>query len=346
MAVTYSPSTPVVGDTVTFAVTVTVNGTTVSVPVADVQLTTAPANTALATGEALLEAAGEPALSFEPDVPGAFTFSLSRYTDNTVAPAFEGAVDPYSYATAVETFTVNVGVAQEMPIVTSVGSLALRIVTQGTVVASAELVSPVGERALFASLDSTVATKLAALVGATVATMGPALATRVGELGTKMDLHFRNATAHPAGGGYQADTVNVYPRTAPFDQADAINKLNEIRGVYLSHALGSTTSGQPWHNNQDDTKNVPIAQVATTLAGAIVLHADMWRCYEAHRVQTASPASHPSADATNTLAAVDLLSDLIKTILVYLADDTPTVPAAQNQAQVEAAALYGFSEVV
>lgn len=344
MAVTYSPTTPVVGDTVTFTVTTTVNGTPVSVPVADVQLTTAPANTALETGEPLLDVAGEPALEFEPDVPGAFTFSLSRYTENPVAPTFDGGVDPYEYATEVETFTVNVGVAQELPIVTSVGSLTLSIVTQGTVVASAELVDPVGERALFASLDSTVTTKLAALAGATVATMGPALPTRVGALGTAMAAHFLNTTAHPAGGGYAPDTVNTFTRTAPVDQAAAISQLNEIRGVFLAHALGSTTSGQPWHNSQDDTKNVPIAQVATTVAGAVVLYADMWRCYEAHRVQTAAPASHVGADVTNTLAAVDLLSDLIKTVLAYLADDTPTVPAAQNQAQVEAAALYGFSE--
>jgi hypothetical protein len=344
MAVTYSPTTPVVGDTVTFTVTVTVNGTTVSVPVADVQLTTAPANSALVIGDPLLDAAGEPALEFDPDVPGAFTFSLSRYTENPVAPTFDGSVDPYEYATEVETFTVNVGVAQELPIVTSIGSMSLRIVTQGTVVASASLVDPVGERALFATLDATVVAKLGSLEGELVAAIGPALPARVGALGTAMAAHFLNTTAHPTGGGYTQDLVNTYVRTAPFDQADAISQLNEIRAAFLAHALGSTTSGQPWHNSADDTKNVPIAQVATTVAGAVVLYADMWRCYDAHRVQTASPASHVGADVTNTLAAVDLLSDLIKTVLVYLADDTPTVPAAQNQAQVEAAALYGFQE--
>lgn len=331
------------GDEVTVSVTVTVNGVSTAVTDAEIRLTAAPANSALVVGDAIVDAAGEPSLVFNPDVPGDYAFDVTRYVDNTVAPAFDGGVDPYIAALDVETFTVYVGQAMTLPIVTALGSLTLTIVTSADEVASATLSGATTDRALYASLDATVATKLAALNSVSVSSLGPALPADVGELGLKIDAHFRNATAHPTGGGYAADSVNVYSKSAPVDQSDAINKLNEIRAVYLHHALDSTTSGIHWHNSSDDTKNVPIAQVATTLAGAVVLYADMWRSYEAHRVQTAGPAVHAGADATNTLSTIDPLSDLIKTVLAYMADDTPTVPAQQNQASVEAAALYGFS---
>lgn len=337
MSVTYSPTTPVTGDEVAVSVTVTVNGVATAVPDAELTLTAAPANSALVVGDALVDAAGEPSLVFTPDVPGDYSFDVTRYVDNTVAPAFDGGAEPHIVALDVETFTVSVGQAMTLPIVTAFGSLVLTIVTTADEVASASLGSATTDRALYASLDATVATKLAALSGVSVAALGPSLPADVGELGTKVDAHFRNGTAHPTGDG-----VNTYPKSAPVDQQDAINKLNEIRATYLRHALDSTTSTIHWHG-VDDTKNVPIAQVATALAGAVVLYADMWRCYEAHRVQTAAPAVHAGADVTNTLSAIDPLSDLIKTVLAYMADDTPTVPAQQNQASVEAAALYGFS---
>lgn len=344
MAVTWLPLPPVAGDEVTVSATVAgVGGNQVACSSAELTITSVPTGSAVATG-LQLDAAGNPTLVFTADVPGEYEYSVQRFVEYVQAPGFDGGSESHTVALDTETGTIYVGSTLTLPITTPVGALTLTITTGEDDVLSATLGSATTQKAEWAALDATVLTKLAALVGASVATMGPALPAKVGAMGIAVDAHFRNSTAHPTGGGYAADTINAYGESTPYDIAEAVQKLNKIRTMFTRHALNSTTSSIKWHNSSDDTKNVPIVGPAGSVAEAIVLYADMFRCYEAHRVQTAAPVVHPASDATNTLGSIDTLSDLIKAVLTYLADETPTVPAAENQAQVEATSLYGFQE--
>jgi hypothetical protein len=344
MAVTWTPLPPVAGDEVTVSATVAgVGGNQVACASAELTLTAVPAGSALDTGLVVDAASGAPTLVFTADVPGEYEYSVQRFIEYVQAPGFDGGAETHTVALDTETGTIYVGSTLTLPIVTPVGSLTLTITTGEDDVLSATLGSATTQKAEWAALDATVVTKLAALVGQSVATMGPALPAKVGAMGVAVDAHFRNSTAHPTGGGYAADSINAYGESAPYDIAEAVQKLNKVRTMFGRHALGSTTSTIHWHL-VDDTKNVPLVGPATTVAEAVVLYADMFRCHEGHRVQTATPGVHPFADATNTLGSIDTLSDLIKAVLTFLADETPTVPAAENQAQVEAVSLYGFQE--
>ena len=345
MAVSYSPTLLVPGDVVTITATVSgVDGNQVACSSAELTLTAVPSGSALSTGLVLDAETGLPALSFTVDAPGDYGVSVQRFVEFTQSPAFDGGSDTHTLALDTETLTVYVGAELALPIVTTFGALTLTIVTGQDDILSASIGSATTQKAEWAALDSTVLTKLAALVGESVSSVGPALPAKVGAMGVAVDAHFRNSTAHPTGGGYSADSINAYAESTPYDIAEAVQKLNKIRTVFTRHALNSTTSTIHWHNSSDDTKNVPIVAPAGSVAEATVLYADMFRCYEAHRVQTSSPAVHPASDATNTLGSIDTLSDLIKAVLTFLADETPTVPAAENQAQVEAISLYGFQE--
>lgn len=347
MAVSYSPSAPVPGDTVTVSATVTgVDGNQVACDSAQLTLTSVPSGSALSTGLVIDAASGLPSLSFTPDVAGVYGYSVQRFIEYTQAPAFDGGSESYTVALDTETNQVDVCSELTLPIVTPFGALALSVVvgTDNDNIVSAELINPTTTKAELAAIDATVLAKLALIVDVAVASVGPALPAKVGAMGVAVDAHFRDATAHPTGGGYQADSINAYSESTPYDIAEAVQKLNKIREMFRRHALNSTTSSIHWHNSSDDTKNVPIVGPAGSVGEAIVLYADMWRCYEAHRVQTASPAVHPASDVTHTLGSIDPLSDLIKAVLAYMADETPAVPTAENQAQVEAISLYGFQE--
>lgn len=343
MGITWSPSSPVAGDEVTVSVTVSgVDSNLVDCDSAELTIVSVPSGSTVATG-LLLDDAGEPKLSFTADVAGQYEISAQKFTEYTGSDGFDGGSEPHAIALSTETGTIYVGATLMLPIVTDAGSLTLTITTGEDDVKSATLGDATTQRAEWAALDATVTTKLAALVGQTVTSLGPALPAKVGDLGLKVDAHFRNATAHPTGGGYTSDSINSYGESVPVSIAEAVNKLNKIRTAYVRHALNSTTSTIHWHNDQDDTKNVPIVGPATTVGEAVVLYADLaWRCYEAHRQQTASPQVHSAADVTNTLGSIDKLSDLIAAICTFLADETPTLPVGVNEASVEAVSLYGF----
>lgn len=337
MAVTWSPATPVAGDDIT--VSVTIDG--IPCTSAELTITEVPTGSALATGLQLDEA-GEPVLTFTADVAGDYVYSVQRFTEFPAVVSFDGGAEPHTVALDTETGTISVGASLTLPIVTTFGALTLTIVTDSSDVTAASLGGATTEKAVWAALDATVLTKLAAIVGEPIEDLGQTLPDAVGGMGIAIDAHFRDSTAHPTGGGYTIDSVNVYGESPPVSIDEAVNKLNKIRAAYLRHALNSTTSTQPWHNSSDDTKNLPIVAPAVTVGAATVLYADMWRCYEAHRVQTASPPSHVASDVTNDLAAAGPLTDLLATILGHLADETPTVPAGVNPAQLQAVSLYGF----
>ena len=344
MTVTCSPTYPVAGEEVTLSQTVTISGTTVTIELPAFDLTSVPPNSAVATG-VLVDDADVRIATVTPDVSGDYAFTVTAYDEFAAPPAYDGdgAGVVRQVVTTSESYTLRVGEQMDLPIVALGHSLTLRLKVHNGTVTSASLVTSTTDKAYAASQDATVATKLAALVGVAASSIGPSLADAINTFATAYNAHRTNATAHPSGSG-DNDTVNVFLPSRPYDLSQTIVQINQLRAVLYAHLTGASTNTISWHN-ADDTKNIIVAPPATDLASAIVLYADLWRVYEAHRVQIAAPASHPGADAVNTLGAVDKLSDLIKTVLAYFANASPTVPTGLEDGAVQLGALYGFRKV-
>lgn len=340
MTVTCDPTYPVVGDEVTIAQTITVAATTVTVETPTVTVVSVPSGSAIETGP-LVDATGNASVSFTPDVVGEYELSVYPSTEYSAPSTYDGDPGGASYAVVgtADTFSVYVGTTMDLPIVTLIGhNVTLRIKSHNGVVTSAELVDPTSEVAAAASLDSTVLTKLAALETVAVSSIGPDLATKLDELVTKYNTHREDLTYHAA-----SDTFNIFDWTRPYSQDEAVNRLNLLRPVLLSHLRNASASATVWHS-VDDTKNTLIVGLAQDLGSAMVLYSDCYRVYEAHRAQIASPAVHGSADSTNTLAAASVLVDLIKTYLAYVAAASPTVPDNYETGRLRLRSLYGFVE--
>ena len=344
MAVTCDPTYPVAGEEVTLAQTVTISSTTVTIELPAFDLVSFPPNSAATVG-VLVDDNDDRIATFTPDVAGDYVFTVTAYDEFAAPPAYDGdgAGVVRQVVTASESYTLRVGEQMDLPISALGHAVTLRIKVHNGIITSSELVSSTTDKAYAASQDATVITKLAALVGVSASSVGPSLPSAITSFATAYNAHRVNATAHPAGSG-DNDTVNAFLPSQPYDQSQTIVQINQLRAVVYAHLTGASTNTISWHN-ADDTKNIIVAPPATDLASAIVLYADLWRVYEAHRVQIAAPASHPGADVTNTLSAIDKLSDLIKTVLAYLASDTPTVPTGLEDGAVQLGALYGFRKV-
>jgi len=339
VTVTCDPTYPVVGDEVTIAQTITVAATTVTVETPVVTVVSVPSGSAIDTGP-LLDDNGDATLTFTPDVVGEYELLVYPSTEYAAPSGYDGDPGGSTYAVTgtAESFSVYAGASMDMPIRTLIGhDITLRIKSHNGVVTSAELVNPTSEVASAAALDTTVLAKLAALETVAVSSIGPDLAAKIDELATKYNTHREDLAYHAA-----SDTFNVFDWSRPYSQDEAVNRLNLLRPVLLSHLRNANTSATAWHT-EDDTKNTLIVGIAQNLGAAIVLYSDCYRVYEAHRVQIASPAVHGSADNTNTLASASVLVDLIKTYLAYVAAASPTLPDNYETGLLRLRSLYGFT---
>lgn len=284
---------------------------------------------------------GKQHVSISPDEPGVYTVTAQLFDEFTASPLFDGAASSrqHKIATTTETLTFYAGQELALPVVTSAGSVTLQIAIHGGDVTRAQLVGASNRAAHAAATSTSVVTKLDALVDVAASALGVDLATGVADLIAKYNAHRAQATVHPANDG-----VNVYVRDRPYDHKDALAQLNTFREVFIAHLTKASSAGARWHT-ADDAKNAPIVGPAIDHAAAMVLYADLRRCYSAHRTQTSAPAAHDNADATNVLAAIDPLSDLLSTLLDYLAAASPTAPSGIDAGELVAQTKYGFRVV-
>lgn len=340
MTVALSPLYPIAGEAVTVTQTITVDSQSVTVDAPMVTLTSVPPESALETG-LIVDDSGTASATFTPDVPGEYVYRCEAFREFVSPVMYEGAPGgSYSIAISEDTGTINVGQAMDLRVATLTGhAITVRVEVVGSTVRAAELLEPTAGVAEAAVSDSTVITKLAALVGVASSSVGPDLIANVADAVAEYGDHRTQAGVHSASG----DTVWTYVRARPYDKTTAIQQLNDLR-YYLTAHMTKASEQSPsvaWHAT-DDNKNVFIVAPAQDLPSAIVLWADYYRVYEAHRTQTATPAAHLVSDSTNTLPTVDVLTDLLKTLLAYFADETPTVPTGFSDGAVELQSLYGF----
>jgi hypothetical protein len=280
-------------------------------------------------------------VTFAPDVPGVYTLTCSVYREWTSPVQFADAPGgSRRELLSSESKTVYVGIAADMPCAISNGrGITLRLKSHDGDVTAAELHTPLTRADELAARDSTVITKLAALVGQPTSSVGPALPASVRTLIAEYADHrvLTGGSVHAV-----ADATNVYIPDGPYDQTRTVEQLNGIRSALVAHMTTASAAGSRWHTI-DDTKNLPIVQPAASLSSAIPLYADVaWRGYNRHRVQTASPASHGAADNTNTLGSIDALSDFWVAYLDFIAAASPSVPTGAETGEVELQSLYGF----
>jgi hypothetical protein len=351
MAITTSPAYPLPGEEVTIA------ESAVTGDVQVVAINTRPSASTKTIGFLVQDVAVPPVGIFDIvegsyqtnvttfDEPGEYGVTIYDMRQWAGSPSFDGdgAGELRYQLIATFTGTVHVSALVDLPILAEgERGITLQLTVNDETVRDAELLDATAtdEAARVAALNSTVTAALAALVGNTVAAVGTDLQTGVADLRTKYEAHRKLLS----GVHIALDSTNQVSRGDPDSQAGAISLLNELRDQLLRHLWDATGALVPWHPvEEDDLKNVPVAALATDLATATILSADLReRCYERHRVQTANPASHGSADTTNTLAAPSLLDDLIVTYLDELVKVDPSVVSGEPEGAIDAEHRYGF----
>lgn len=331
MTVTCSPANPSPGDRVTISHFVDPGGGEVAVLAPSVTVVSVPPGSTVPVGQ--LEG-----VEFVADVTGQYSLLVTATRESVVPPVFPGdSPSPKLELLASEAFTVYVTDVMVLPIEAVGSSVKLRIVVANSTVVSASVTDGSSELATASGSDSTVLAKLSAMAGASVSSLGVSLKTAVSELRAKYVAHLVQAGVHPSN-----DTTNTYPYSSPESVEDAVQQMGVLRTYLERHLMNGTQHSPAWHT-ADDTKNVFVTGYPVSLADAIVSYADARRVYEAHRIQTASPASHSVADSTNTLSAVDKLSDAIIAVINYLRSTSPSTPSGSEAGSYLLTAMYGFS---
>lgn len=337
MAIATSPAYPIPGETVTLSRNSGAGSHT------EYELTSRPSTSSLPLG-ILRDQRGNAVATFVPDVQGAYVFRALEYVEVSGAAAgFPGDVAGTARRElrGSQTGTVYVAATLELPIQTIYGHGAtLRIRVHGSTVRAAELVRPTTELARIAAMQSTVTAALAALVGVstTPGTLGEEFVADVNALTTSYANHIGiGEPVHDP-----SDSTNVITSDPAYSVPTAIDRLLGTLDIMLRH-LRYGTSGT-WHE-ADDSKNWPIAARVPTLAGAVVMLADLReRVYERHRVQIAYPNSHASADNDSGSQMPDPLP-LTSAIVAYLdalADEEPTAPTGVQQGVSDGMNAFGF----
>lgn len=191
------------------------------------------------------------------------------------------------------------------------------------------------------SVSSVVGTPLTTVVG-TLTTLANTFRTKFDAHRTQGGVHASNDTVNALGAEWAMPTSGTVGAAAAFVQV-----VNKLRDAFLRHVTNDSGAGPgtgavhaPSSVETIDWANVPIAPSAGTPETAVVLLADLVRCYEAHR---ASTTPHNSADATNTIGAVSAWITLHANLLGALAQMMPASTPSTHQAAVYFAVSSGFA---
>lgn len=339
---TYTPTRPVAGDTVTLALT----GAAGDPDYARFEVVSVPDRSALTAGM-LVDGNGAYLKTFVPDIEG--KYEITPYDVRAFVGQPQHAGDPGGEArqTVVEQVArsfVNVVGYSDLRIGTLPGhDITLRFGLFQSTIVSAELVDPATDLARLAALDTTVAAKVALLVNVTVTSITSTLLARVTALRTAYEAH-----RVLVGGTFihaSADTTNVTDYEPPNTDDAALVCLQDLYEKITGHMLAGA-SGGTWHTN-DDTKNTPLTPKPLTKAQGHVTASDLEeRVYERHRVQVTSPAVHGASDTTNTLATPTALTDVIVAYLDFIAANTGIAITGENEGLGTAERILGTNPFV
>jgi hypothetical protein len=287
------------------------------------------------------------------DKGGRYTFVAQEYTRgaSSYGGGYQGATDGAPSETKVgseATLTIDIGERYVLPVGTGadVADLVLwvwgdtiratTIAVQGEKSPAIQSASPT-PRMLAVIESSTVVSALTALAGVACSTAIGTISSLVSGYVTDWNAHLADATAHE-----DADADNLLPVgfSVAGNAAELPKFVNEalrkMRQHFTNDAVdGNTVSGRDsgdYHNvsgKKNDLTNMPIVESVGDTQTAYIGLADLYRCYEEHRVST---TVHDSADSTNVLPVTTThkLFELHRIVLDILADTNPTAPATRS----------------
>ncbi len=181
--------------------------------------------------------------------------------------------------------------------------------------------------------SSTVTAAVSALENVSVSTSIGTLSTIADEMITELNAHLTQGGVHAVN-----DTDNdISPayKTATTPSAIVTSTIELVykfnRHTHNDGGLGGGTGELGVHvkagSNVVDWANALIAPQPGDLGGALSALADLWRCYEAHRVNL---SVHLIADTSNVMSALPVMLLLHKAFLTVLASQNPTPSPAQS----------------
>lgn len=183
-----------------------------------------------------------------------------------------------------------------------------------------------------------VTTALNALVNQTVATALGNVPGHFQDVINTFNQHIAYGAVHGS-----ADTANEisadYRSPAPEKRGDAINAIVQ---KFLGHFGDDdgTGFGAADYHDPADLRNSPLitsVDQETSFSGI----AELWRAYEAHRLDS---SVHAGVDSIHTLAALPPLLELHRQFFAALASSAATTPVGQSSGAANLIRNAGFSE--
>lgn len=303
------------------------------------------------------------------DVGGRYTFSAQEYTQGATSTGGGYANDPQGYSSltpigALQTLYVYIGQRMTQYIGSAAygsGSLLVYVwndTIRETTVTTHGLVSPAiidtsTPRAAAAASASGVLTQLALFKNAAVSTLSPNLAALITEMKADIPKHFNNTG--PAGPvnyhqnpptGNTPDTDNdtaIEALSSRVGTPEALVRAAQVLSGRLSLHMSNGASGESYyHAKEPDYENALTANgvgSAADLSSAFAAIADVYRAYEAHRIDA---TSHVVPDTNNAITTV--LGPLLSLHKEFLSAMRTLSPAAAGGQQTAAVVLnsYGF----
>ena len=324
-------------------------GNAVRLAVTEAPTTSAYAQKLLDIGASELEigntATGQVWSGFEPDVPGVYT--VKAYELSIGASSYGGyfASDTDGYASETvqgsTSLTFYAGQRMELSVGTPEHTATLVLhVWNATVrettreqhdVDSPSLIDPSSPKAATFISDSGVVAALAAMTDKAATTVAAAASTVLDDFLTEFEDHLTQASVHNANDSDNTPAVSSLKGAKTVEQL--VTSVGEAQRLYRQHCQndagdGLGSGGAAYHTTADRV-NGPIAPAPNDMASALFALADLWRGYEAHRVNT---TFHSASDSTNSLTALTTgsLLALCKEISDVLATPTPTAPSTDN----------------
>jgi len=285
---------------------------------------------------------------FEPGTPGRYVIVAQEYTKG--ASTYGGGYhsDPSRKQTETQigsesALEVVLGQRLTMPVGIGSDRATLVMYVWGDYVretafdqhgeTSPAIIAPATAKAKTATLDAATVAALAALADSTASVvLGNPGAVAV-DLIQKFNAHIADATPHVTAQDSANTVVKSYKSTgSPKGLVDGTAELlSRLRKHMQTDAgTGSGVGSGSWHDQSGvtaDLANLPIASIGQDIPSAVVALADIWRSFEAHRVDT---NVHDAADTTNSAAALPPLFAVHQAFVAALAKTSPTAAPTDN----------------
>jgi hypothetical protein len=290
--------------------------------------------------------------TFRPGVGGVYVLSLEEYTvgETTHGGGYRDDPDRYQSETLLSTTASSITVADKVTAEIGVAPdvATLEFYVHGTTIrptlvgthgeVTPALTNPATDRAKTAAASTTVVAALAALGGVAAATALGTPSSIIDDLIVQYEAHRASGTFHA-----EADTLNTVSSSfrVPGSPAGVAKSANELRLQLTRHmtndedgaGIGTIDFHAPGAAARADQAHALIVAGANEqepLSQCMML-ADLWRAYEAHRVDT---TYHDSADNTNSATALPVLLQVYYRFLEAIQAASPTAPATANSGSV------------